>query len=185
MGDRITDGVVICKHGQEGTLRYSTMVLAAHPIPDEAGLEGARRTLALARQTRPGDLVLCCYTGEARRCCLTPRRGSPWRKRKPSTGMLLSCGANIIEINAVRKHLSRIKGGRLAAAVHPRGPADQPDGVGRHRRPLGLYHRPDRARHLDPRRCAGPPFPNTICGIACRPRWRNFLNSAGPDRETP
>jgi len=119
LGDRITGGVVICKHGQQGALRYSDMVLAAHPIPDEAGLEGARRTLALARQSRSGDMVVCCYTGGSSALLPYPVEGIGLDEKKTVNRMLLSCGANIIEINAVRKHLSRIKGGRLAAAVHP------------------------------------------------------------------
>jgi glycerate-2-kinase len=119
LGDRITDGVVVCKYGQEGTLDQSQMVLASHPIPDEAGVDGARRTLILAQQTRPGDIVLCCYTGGSSALLSYPAESISLSEKKVLNQLLLSCGANIIEMNAVRKHLSRIKGGRLAAAVHP------------------------------------------------------------------
>ncbi len=119
LGDRITDGIVICKYGQEGTLDRSQMVLASHPIPEEAGVEGAKQTLALAQQTRPSDIVLCCYTGGSSALLPYPVESVSLSEKKVLNQLLLSCGANIIEINAVRKHLSRIKGGRLAAAVHP------------------------------------------------------------------
>lgn len=118
LGDRISDGVVICKHGQQGALQRSDMLLAAHPIPDEAGFEGARRSLELARRTGPGDIVLCCYTGGSSALLPYPVPGISLDEKKTVNRLLLSCGANIVEINAVRKHLSRVKGGRLAAAVH-------------------------------------------------------------------
>jgi len=116
--DRITAGIVICKYGQQGELHRSRMVLASHPIPDEAGVEGARQTLTIARQTRPGDIVLCCYTGGSSALLPYPVEEVSLDEKKVLNQLLLSCGANIIEINAVRKHLSRIKGGRLAAAIH-------------------------------------------------------------------
>jgi len=119
LGDRITDGIVICKYGQEGKLRRASMLLAAHPIPDEASLEGARRTLALARQTRPGDVVLACYTGGSSALLSYPAAGVSLEEKQAVNRQLLSCGANIVEINAVRKHLSQIKGGRLAMAIDP------------------------------------------------------------------
>jgi hydroxypyruvate reductase/glycerate 2-kinase len=119
LGDRISDGIVICKYGQEGKLRRSSMLLAAHPIPDQAGLEGARRTLALARQTEPGDVVLACYTGGSSALLPYPVAGVSLEEKRAVNRHLLSCGANIVEINAVRKHLSQIKGGRLAAAIDP------------------------------------------------------------------
>ena len=63
LGQRISDGVIICKYGQKGVLAHSRFFLSSHPIPDEAGFEAAREALALARQTRPGDLVFACVTG--------------------------------------------------------------------------------------------------------------------------
>ncbi|MDA3788031.1 MAG: DUF4147 domain-containing protein [Desulfobacula sp.] len=119
LGDRITDGIVICKYGQEGTLEHSRMLLASHPIPDESSLEGAVKTLALAKKSRPGDLIICCYTGGSSALLSLPAGDITLDEKKQVNKLLLSCGANIIEINSVRKHLSRIKGGRLAAAIHP------------------------------------------------------------------
>jgi len=120
LGDRIEDGVVVCKYGQQGRLAHARLFLAAHPIPDQAGLAAAREALALARRTRPGDLVFGCVTGGSSALMPYPVNGISLRHKQNVNQLLLTCGANIIEINAVRKHLSRIKGGRLAQALHPR-----------------------------------------------------------------
>jgi glycerate-2-kinase len=114
LGDRITDGVVICKSGQHGRLNYSQMNLASHPIPDEAGFAAARDALTLARKTRPGDIVFGCITGGSSALMPYPIPEISLDDKKQVNQLLLTCGANIIEINAVRKHLSQIKGGRLA-----------------------------------------------------------------------
>jgi len=119
LGDRITNGVIVCKYGQRGTLSRSNLHLAGHPIPDESGLEASHKALALARQTRPGDIVLGCVTGGSSALFPLPVDGVPLEDKKTVNKLLLNCGANIIEINAVRKHLSQIKGGRLAKAIHP------------------------------------------------------------------
>ncbi|MDR1658980.1 MAG: DUF4147 domain-containing protein [Desulfovibrio sp.] len=119
LGDRITDGLVICKEGQEGELKHCRMFLASHPIPGEAGLAAARRVLDLARGTAPGDIVLACITGGSSALMPLPVPEISLEDKKIASELLLTCGANIVEINAVRKHLSRIKGGLLALALHP------------------------------------------------------------------
>ncbi len=119
LDDRITDGVVVCKYGQQGELTRCGLLLAAHPIPDEAGMKGAREALALAERTGPGDIVFACITGGSSALWPLPVKGITLEEKKQVNRLLLSCGANIIEINAVRKHLSQIKGGRLARAIHP------------------------------------------------------------------
>jgi len=119
LGDRITDGVVICKYGQEGKLSRARMYHASHPIPDEAGFEASREALALARRTGPGDIVFGCVTGGSSALMPFPVPGVSLQEKKQVNQLLLTCGANIYEINAVRKHLSQIKGGRLAQAVDP------------------------------------------------------------------
>jgi glycerate-2-kinase len=119
LGERIVDGVTICKYGQEGTLSRSRLFHAAHPVPDEAGLRAAHEALALARRTRPGDLVFAGFTGGSSALMPYPVEGVTLDEKKQVTQLLLTCGANIIEINAVRKHLSRVKGGWLARSVHP------------------------------------------------------------------
>jgi glycerate 2-kinase len=120
LGERIEDGVIICKYGQEGTLSRSRLFFSSHPIPDEEGFRAAREALALARKTRPGDIVFAGITGGSSALMPYPVEGVTLDEKKQVNRLLLTCGANIIEINAVRKHLSRIKGGRLAEAVHPR-----------------------------------------------------------------
>ncbi len=119
LGDRITDGLVICKYGQQGALSRSKLCLASHPIPDEAGLEYAQEALALAGGTRPGDIVFACITGGSSALMPLPVSGVSLEEKKKVNRLLLTCGANIVEINAVRKHLSQIKGGFLAQQIHP------------------------------------------------------------------
>ncbi len=118
LGDRIDDGVIICKYGQEGTLTRSRLYFSNHPIPDEAGFSAAKEALALAEKTLPGDIVFACVTGGSSALMPYPVEGVTLDEKKLVNRLLLTCGANIIEINNVRKHLSRIKGGRLAKAVH-------------------------------------------------------------------
>jgi len=119
LGERITDGVVICKYGQKGRLSRTRLYHAGHPIPDEAGFEASREAIALARKTRPNDIVFGCITGGSSALMPFPVDGVTLDEKKEVNRLLLTCGANIYEINAVRKHLSQIKGGRLAQAVHP------------------------------------------------------------------
>ena len=119
LGDRIAEGIVTCKDGQEGRLAHIGMRLASHPIPNECGMRAAEEILALARKTGPDDLVFACITGGSSALMPLPVPEIALDDKKEANRVLLTCGANIIEINAVRKHLSRIKGGRLAQAVHP------------------------------------------------------------------
>ena len=119
LGDKITDGIVICKYGQEGYLKHSKLYLANHPIPDEAGLIAAKEAMTLAKKTRPGDIVFAGITGGSSALMPLPVPEVSLEEKKVVNKLLLTCGANIIEINAVRKHLSQIKGGRLAKNIHP------------------------------------------------------------------
>ena len=119
LGDKITDGIVICKYGQEGNLKYSKLYLANHPIPDEAGLIAAKEVIALAKRTRAGDIVFAGITGGSSALMPLPIPEVSLEEKQVVNKLLLACGANIIEINSVRKHLSQIKGGRLAKNIHP------------------------------------------------------------------
>ncbi|OLD54603.1 MAG: hypothetical protein AUI83_07645, partial [Armatimonadetes bacterium 13_1_40CM_3_65_7] len=105
LGSRINAGVVIVKYGYAVPLRRIRVVEAGHPLPDAAGQRGAEALLALVHGAGPGDLVLCLISGGG----------------STVTNLLLRSGATIQEVNTVRKHLSRIKGGRLAAAASPAG----------------------------------------------------------------
>ena len=119
LGEKITDGIVICKYGQEGHLKHSKLYLANHPIPDEAGLIAAKEVMTLAKKIRPGDIVFAGITGGSSALMPLPIPEVSLEEKKAVNKLLLTCGANIIEINAVRKHLSQIKGGRLAKNIHP------------------------------------------------------------------
>jgi hydroxypyruvate reductase len=95
------------------------VVEAAHPVPDAAGLRAAERILALARGLTPDDLVLCLISGGGSALLTLPAEGLTLEDKQRINRELLHSGANIAEMNCVRKHLSRIKGGRLAAACAP------------------------------------------------------------------
>ena len=95
------------------------VVEAAHPVPDAAGLAAAQRILALAQGLTADDLVLCLMSGGASSLLTLPADGLDLRDKQRINQQLLNSGANIGEMNCVRKHLSRIKGGRLAAACAP------------------------------------------------------------------
>lgn len=119
LGDLLTAGLVICKYGQPGALERIRMRLANHPVPDEAGMRAATEVLDLARTVRSGDVVICGITGGSSALLPLPVAGLSLEDKQRMTKLLLSCGADIVEINAVRKHLSCIKGGQLAAAMPP------------------------------------------------------------------
>jgi glycerate 2-kinase len=112
-------GVAVARHGYGRPLRTVTMIEAGHPVPDAAGLRAADRALALADGGDPNDLVLVLMSGGASANWIAPADGISFEDKQAVTRALLRSGANIGEINTVRKHLSRIKGGRLARHAHP------------------------------------------------------------------
>jgi len=95
------------------------VVEAAHPVPDAAGLAAAERIMALVQGLGPNDLVLCLISGGGSSLLTLPAEGLTLQDKQCINKELLDSGANIAEMNCVRKHLSRIKGGRLAAACAP------------------------------------------------------------------
>ena len=95
------------------------IIEASHPLPDEPGEAAARRILDLAGELGPDDLLLCLISGGGSALLTLPAPGLTLADKRAVTGSLLACGASISEINCVRKHLSAIKGGRLAAAAAP------------------------------------------------------------------
>jgi glycerate 2-kinase len=112
-------GVAVARHGYGRPTRAVSMIEAGHPIPDAAGLRAADRALALADAGGPNDLVLALMSGGASANWIAPAAGISFEDKQAVTRALLRSGANIGEINTVRKHLSRIKGGRLARLAHP------------------------------------------------------------------
>ncbi|HEV7658635.1 MAG TPA: DUF4147 domain-containing protein [Allosphingosinicella sp.] len=110
-------GVAVVPHGVEGDLADIALLHAGHPIPDEASVAAAERLLALAEGAEPGDFVLALLSGGASALACLP---GPWLRLEDKQAMnvlLLRAGATISEINCVRRHMSRIKGGRLRAAL--------------------------------------------------------------------
>ncbi len=119
LGAHIAGGLVVVKSGHTAALRVIEQVEAAHPVPDAAGEAGARRILNMVRDADKKTLVLCLLSGGASALLVAPAPGLTLQDKQAATGLLLRTGAPIEELNAVRKHLSAIKGGRLAQAAYP------------------------------------------------------------------
>lgn len=112
-------GICVTRHGYGRPLKRIRLVEAGHPVPDEAGLHGTADVLALADEAGPDDLVLVLVSGGGSANWIAPAEGLTIADKQAVTKALLASGAPISDINTVRKHLSRIKGGRLAARLHP------------------------------------------------------------------
>src|SRR4029077_14574008 len=112
-------GSAVPRHGYGRPTRHIPVVEAGHPVPDEAGLRGTERALALAQAAGADDLVLVLLSGGASANWIAPARGITLGEKQAVTGPLLRSGAAIGDMNALRKHLSRIKGGRLARLAYP------------------------------------------------------------------
>jgi len=119
LGKRIRHSLVVVKEGQKKETGAIRVVEASHPLPDRRGYEAAQEALRLARQARENDIVFCAITGGSSALWPCPVDGVTLEEKREVHRLLLECGASIREINAVRKHLSRIKGGRLALAAFP------------------------------------------------------------------
>jgi hydroxypyruvate reductase len=109
-------GIATTRHGHGVPTRRIRVVEAGHPMPDEAGLKAAADTLDLAAQAGPDDLLLVLLSGGGSANWIAPSEGISLAQKQQVTRALLRSGAPIGEVNTVRKHLSRIKGGRLARA---------------------------------------------------------------------
>ncbi len=116
--DRLA-GIAVTRHGYGRPTRHIAIVEAGHPVPDEAGLKGTERALALAQAAGADDLVLVLLSGGASANWIAPAAGITLAEKQAVTRALLRSGAAIGEMNALRKHLSRIKGGRLARLAFP------------------------------------------------------------------
>jgi len=117
-------GLVVTRYGHTpprpaGLPERIEVVEAAHPVPDAAGLHASERILALTQGLTADDLVLCLISGGGSALLTLPAEGIELQLKQDINRQLLACGANIAEMNCLRKHLSRIKGGRLAAACAP------------------------------------------------------------------
>jgi glycerate 2-kinase len=113
------EGLVVTRYGHAVPCNRIEIVEAAHPVPDASGEDAARRILELAKGAGPDDLVLCLISGGGSALLTLPAEGVSLADLQAVNKALLTSGADIIEMNTVRKHLSAIKGGRLAAAAFP------------------------------------------------------------------
>lgn len=119
LGDRVTDGVVVEKRGQARPLEGVEVLEAGHPIPDSGSLAAGEAVLTLAHAAGPDDLVIACVAGGTSALVQAPIGKIDISDSAAVNHCLLDAGAPIEDVNAVRKHLSDHKGGRLAAAIHP------------------------------------------------------------------
>lgn len=112
-------GLAVTRYGHAVPCETVAVIEAGHPLPDEAGQDAARRALQLCAELGPDDLLLCLLSGGGSALMVEPAEGLTMANKQGLTAALLRSGATISEINCVRKHLSAIKGGRLAAAAEP------------------------------------------------------------------
>ncbi|MBY8976547.1 glycerate kinase [Rhodobacteraceae bacterium NNCM2] len=112
-------GLVITRYGYARPCKHIKIIEASHPVPDQAGAQGAARMLETVAGLSPDDLVIALISGGGSALMPLPAGEITLAEKQEVNRALLACGANIGEMNTVRKHLSAIKGGRLAAACHP------------------------------------------------------------------
>ncbi|HLK63006.1 MAG TPA: glycerate kinase [Bryobacteraceae bacterium] len=119
LGGRITAGLVNVKDGHTAKLKRIELNECGHPVPDQRGVYGAKRIATIASAAQKDDLVLCLISGGGSALLPLPADPVTLEEKQSVTRLLLACGANIHEINTVRKHISRIKGGQLARLAAP------------------------------------------------------------------
>ena len=119
LGDRLDEGVIVVKYGHGEALSKTRVIEAGHPVPDKAGVEGAEAIISLVDGLGRDDLVICCLSGGGSALLPAPAGRITLNDKQALTERLLESGAAIEEINAIRKHCSRIKGGQLARRAAP------------------------------------------------------------------
>ena len=119
LGERIKGGHIIVKYGYSCDLKYIDVTEAGHPVPDSKGLIATQEILKIAEKADSSDLVICLMSGGGSSLLYDIPEGSSHEDMIKLNGLLINSGASISEINAVRKHLSSVKGGQLARAVYP------------------------------------------------------------------
>lgn len=119
IGNKINGGLIIVKYGHTYPLKKIRQIEAGHPLPDEAGVKGTEEIIKLIRGADEKTIVIFLISGGGSALLVSPADGITFEEKIEVTKLLLSSGARIDEINAVRKHLSKVKGGRLAEIAHP------------------------------------------------------------------
>ncbi len=118
-GDRLTKGVITTKYGHLLPLKKTKIIEAGHPIPDQKGYEGAKKIQRMLKESGPKDLVIFLLSGGGSALLPFPAGHIDLKEKQEVTQLLLDCGADIKEINTIRKHISMIKGGWLAKWAYP------------------------------------------------------------------
>ena len=121
LGDRITKGHIIVKHGYGCKLDYIQVTEGGHPMPDNNGFRATSDLVELAKKARKNDLVICLISGGGSSLLTDLPDGIEMEELIKLNRLLINCGAGIKEINTIRKHVSNVKGGQLARAVYPAG----------------------------------------------------------------
>jgi glycerate 2-kinase len=119
LGNFLTEGHVVTKYAHSVALKITGITEAGHPVPDENGIKGTEKILAIAAKANEGDLVICLISGGGSALIADLPKGCTLSDLKILNDVLLKSGASVQEINCIRKHLSRIKGGQLAKAIAP------------------------------------------------------------------
>ncbi len=117
--ENISGGMISVKYGHGEILKRVDVIEAGHPLPDENGRMAAREILRVAKSAGEYDLVICLISGGGSALLCLPAPGISLHDKQKTVQALLSCGATIHQINTIRKHISAIKGGRLARAAYP------------------------------------------------------------------
>jgi glycerate 2-kinase len=118
-GERISKGIINVKYGFTEELLRTELIEAGHPLPDQKGVEGARKIVDLLKSAGEGDLIFSLISGGGSALLPLPAGTITLAEKQALTKKLLECGASIEEINAIRKHISLSKGGQLARAAFP------------------------------------------------------------------
>ena len=118
-GDRIDDGIIIVKYGHTRLLKKIRQIEALHPLPDASGLRGTESITEILKNADAETLVICLLSGGASALLVSPAGDITLDDKMHVTDLLLKAGATINELNALRKHISGIKGGRLAGLAYP------------------------------------------------------------------
>ncbi len=117
--DKIKEGEVVTKDGYIVDLKRIRLTEASHPIPDKRGLQAAERIYNIAKKATSKDLIVLLLSGGASALLPFPEDNITLEEKQEATEVLINCGASIEEINTIRKHISKIKGGKLAYAAYP------------------------------------------------------------------
>lgn len=120
LGDKLKAGIVSVKYGHLDKISEKIKINeAGHPVPDAAGMKGAKEIVNFLKQREERDLVICLISGGGSAILPLPYEGITLAEKQETTKLLLACGADIKEINAIRKHISQVKGGQLARMAQP------------------------------------------------------------------